>query len=647
MPAIRFISSLLFLQFLFGQVHAQTIDSLLNIKSAAKNDPSKTNTLGLLSVINTLAEEYNDLERGNDAMENVREAFAIEESMLASAKGTIPAGLQRERARSFNTLACIYLKKLSYSLALDNHLRALEISKLINDTVGIARCYNYMGLVYHEKWDYANAMHNYFESLKWAEQAHDSSAMAIALNNIGLVQGEQGNNDKALEYHKRALKMEELRHNTKGVSKALNNIGIFYLNNEDYNMALDYFTRSLKLDEAANDLEGISDSYNNLALVYDGLGDKKRSIEYDLVSMEVDVKRNDKKGVTVSLTNLGCTFLAMGDHKKALDYGLRALALSKETGAISNIGEAELLLSDVYSAMGKNDLALRHYKNHVAARDSIFNLESSTKSIAAELDFEFQKKAAVAKAEHEKEVIALEAESNLQKSTRNFVVAIAAMIIVVIILAFVYYNSRKSLRMRKQYARQLLQSQESERQRISKELHDSIGQNILFIRNQLVKSNSDLLPSIDETLSEVRSISKDLYPNQLEKYGLVAAVDALAEKVKDSSGIFVSHDLEAFNRDIAADKQIQYYRIIQECITNTLKHAEASALRITATSMNGSTELVVQDNGKGFDKQTLTGKAQHSFGMLNLEERTRFLGGKFELESSPGNGTKYKFSLPA
>ena len=137
------------------------------------------------------------------------------------------------------------------------------------------------------------------------------------------------------------------------------------------------------------------------------------------------------------------------------------------------------------------------------------------------------------------------------------------MLLVVLTFGFTWYNSRKNLRLKEEHSHQLILSQEKERQRISKELHDSIGQNMLFIKNQLIKENHPvLLTSVNETLEEVRNISKDLYPNQLERYGLAAAVDALAEKVKESSSIFVSHDLEGFGKEITADKQINYYCII-------------------------------------------------------------------------------------
>jgi signal transduction histidine kinase len=108
----------------------------------------------------------------------------------------------------------------------------------------------------------------------------------------------------------------------------------------------------------------------------------------------------------------------------------------------------------------------------------------------------------------------------------------------------------------------------------------------------------------------------------------------------------VSHDLAGFEKEFPPEKQISFYRIIQECISNALKHATATALRITAVSTGDGIELVIQDNGKGFEKQKLKLAAQKSFGVLNLEERVRLLNGKSQLETSPGNGTKWKFFIP-
>jgi signal transduction histidine kinase len=238
------------------------------------------------------------------------------------------------------------------------------------------------------------------------------------------------------------------------------------------------------------------------------------------------------------------------------------------------------------------------------------------------------------------------------KIQRLYLIIAALILIIIIVILFINHRKNKIEKvLREKFSAQLIQTQENERQRISKELHDSVGQNILFIKNQIHKflqdGNPTLSKSVDSVLEEVRSISKDLYPNQLEQYGLLSAVDALCEKVKESTNVFISADLQLPDEKlISKETKINCYRIIQECISNTLKHAAASAIRITSEFTEGKIQLIIQDNGKGFEQHILSIKAQESFGMLNIQERVRILKGKFELETSPGNGTKSTFSIP-
>ncbi len=211
-------------------------------------------------------------------------------------------------------------------------------------------------------------------------------------------------------------------------------------------------------------------------------------------------------------------------------------------------------------------------------------------------------------------------------------------------------NEVEKRALQRDFSRQLIQTQESEKQRISQELHDSIGQNILFIKNQLTKNNtqnhlSPIIETVNDTIEEVRNISKDLYPNQLEKYGLTATVETLCEKVAESTGIFMSADFQDTEKYLSKETKIHVYRIIQESVNNVIKHAAATALRVTAEKQADNIRYLIQDNGKGFDKAILAKKQQRSFGLLGMEERVKMLGGKLEVESRIAEGTKLIFTV--
>lgn len=561
-------------------------------------------------------------------------------------------------ADSFHYLGLFNSSKGDNKIALDYYFYALDIWEK-QEAAATPQSKNHVleskwktlgniGVVYMDLGDYPRALDFFFKALKVTEAINNKSGASYWFSNIGNVYAEQGYPEKALDYYFRSLKVEEELNNKPGIATTLGNIGTVYDDLGEYEKALDYYSRALKLDEEGGEKDGMATWLGNMGTIYEGEEDYDKALEYYLRALAIAKETGNATTIAVQLRGIGTLYSDMKKYEEAEDYLLQALALDENSGALLEIMHDEQALNKLYSETGRYELALDHYKKYTAAKDSLYNEENAAKSVRTEMNYEFEKKEAVQKAAHDKAVIALEAENRIAKTARNFIIALAIMLLGMIVVGFTWFNNRKNLRVKEEFSHQLIVSQEKERQRISKELHDSIGQNILFIKNQLTKQNDTaLLVSVNETLEEVRNISKDLYPNQLERYGLAAAVDALAEKVKETSSIFVSYDLEAFGKEIASDKQINYYRIVQECISNTMKHSEATALRITASAANGMIELIVQDNGKGFDKLTLAKKAQRSFGLLNIEERVHYLKGRFELQTSPGKGTKYIFNLPA
>ncbi|CAN5873461.1 hypothetical protein BH11BAC7_BH11BAC7_16490 [soil metagenome] len=561
-------------------------------------------------------------------------------------------------AESYHFLGLFNSSKGTNKISLDYYFKALDIWEKLEASSTAqnknrllqrkSKTLGNIGVVYMDLGDYPRALDYFFKALTICETIKNQPGIAVNLSNIGNIYIEQGYPDKGLDYYFRTLKVEEAQQNTEGIATTLGNIGTVYDDNKnDYEKALYYYSRALKLTEEINDKDGMAIWLGNIGMVYEKKKEYDKALDHYFHALEIAKETGNAITIAVELRAIGSLYSDQGKFKEAENYLLEALALDEESGALPQIMEDEQELNLLYSKTGRYALALDHYKKYIAAKDSIYNEENTAKSVRTEMNFEFDKKVAVQKAAHDKQVIAFEAESRIAKTTRNFIVLSALLLLGMITLGFTWFNNRKNLKVKEEYSHQLILSQEKERQRISKELHDSIGQNMLFIKNQLIKQkDTSLLASVNETLEEVRNISKDLYPNQLERYGLVAAVDALSEKVKETSSIFVSHDLEGFNCQIPPDKQINYYRIVQECISNTMKHSEATALRITAIAADGMIEMIVQDNGKGFDKLTLAKKAQRSFGLLNIEERVNYLKGRFDLQTAPGKGTKYIFNLP-
>ena len=203
---------------------------------------------------------------------------------------------------------------------------------------------------------------------------------------------------------------------------------------------------------------------------------------------------------------------------------------------------------------------------------------------------------------------------------------------------------------RQAFSRQLIASQENERKRIAGELHDSLGQRLVVIKNQalLMLQRRDSLggwfgermeaisTEISEAVREVKEISYDLRPYRLDRLGLTTALQGMIETAANSSGIQFETEIDNVDAVLPGQTEINFYRIVQECVNNILRHSQATQASIRIKRSTERLELVVNDNGRGFTP----GNGHQGFGLAGLRERTQLLGGKFDLQSVPGAGTR-------
>jgi signal transduction histidine kinase len=204
------------------------------------------------------------------------------------------------------------------------------------------------------------------------------------------------------------------------------------------------------------------------------------------------------------------------------------------------------------------------------------------------------------------------------------------------------------------FSRELIASQERERKRIAAELHDSLGQHLVVIKNlallSLDKESRDQTnqPRLEEicdeaaqALSEVREISYNLRPYQLDRIGLTKAIEAVVKKAADATTIAFRMDIDSIDSTLNADSEINFYRIVQECLNNIVKHSEATAANVTIRCSATQLLLSVQDNGKGFTSEGMNRRdgMQGGFGLVGIAERAQLLGGKMSSRSAPGQGT--------
>jgi PAS domain S-box-containing protein len=229
--------------------------------------------------------------------------------------------------------------------------------------------------------------------------------------------------------------------------------------------------------------------------------------------------------------------------------------------------------------------------------------------------------------------------------------------------AIVNAQMRETIRRHRQELRQLtgklFQSQEEERRRIARELHDESGQSLTAVKltlerleqtvpsqeEGLRKEIGEIIMMVRRTSSEIRHLSYHLHPTLLSDLGLEPALDLYFKEIKNHTGHNIEFSMVGFDHRLDADMETVFYRFSQEALTNALKHSGSNNFRLSIIKSYPKIIFRAEDDGIGFDTQII-GKDQRSLGLLGMRERTSLLGGTFQLRSQPGEGTRIRIEIP-
>jgi signal transduction histidine kinase len=195
-------------------------------------------------------------------------------------------------------------------------------------------------------------------------------------------------------------------------------------------------------------------------------------------------------------------------------------------------------------------------------------------------------------------------------------------------------------------------AKEEERRFIARELHDDLGQSLTVLKLGLKSGKatpfSDPVRIVDSLISKVRELSRTLRPALLDEVGLAPALSAYLEEQSTISGVAMELDPRAFQGRLPGDLEIACFRLVQEAVTNALRHAEAKHLKVHLDRNDDRVSLRIEDDGIGFDGlNTLVRAAlEGHIGVIGMRERVRSLGGAFQISAKPGEGTTIAVELP-
>lgn len=507
------------------------LDSLLTLLRTDAEDSSKVNHLNGVARITFLKGDYDtSLYYSNTAIKLAEKIhFKKGQAAAYSNTGIVCSG-RSENAKAlevyekalkidkeigdkagmgkrYSNMGVVYKNMGDYRKALELYLQALKIGEELGDKPGIATRLANIGIIYKDQGDFPKALDHYLRALKIDEEIGNKQGIAKELLNIGNVYHEQADYTKALTYYLKSRAIAEEISNKSLLSSIYGNIGNIYnvtgsllpadsstKRNKLLNQALEYYFKAEKLAVEIGEPDRLSLQYGNIALVYneqykyETSPQKKaeqlsKAIDYYNKALVLARESDDLFSVARNLGNMGILFILQKKYKPAFDHLYAALALDDSLGAKDYMMTWYGQLSALYEysdvslpdsvggrTLNREEMRLRslyYHKKHIALRDTLFSVESRKQLVQKEMNYEFEKKEAIAKVEQDKKDAIAHAEARKQQVV---MILISFVLLLVGIVAVIIFRSLKTTRKQKA----LIEEQKNLVEEKQREILDSI-----------------------------------------------------------------------------------------------------------------------------------------------------------------------------
>ncbi len=550
-----------------------------------------------------------------------------------------------------------------------------------------ANFYLYGGDCYSSLGNTEKTLENYKIAEEFSFKAGDKRRVAVALLRTGFEKTEIGLFAEASQNIQKASKLFYEVKDTLHMVNSKNALSILYSQNAFYKEAEKVRNEAIKLAKLMERKGILGDIYYNASIDARMTRDKKAWISY----LKLALSENEKSEYTLNrrtnfMSNLVIAYsitdslpqaekylneieknpkeyteginkrfyiealkqiaFARKDYTNAIKYGKEHLQLTKNQDSFVEIYNAEKFLADIYFAIGKKNQANIHLNQYYSIKDSISSIQNVKTLAYYQTIYETEKKDLKIEAQ-ESNIALLDSENKLKNQWLLFGGIGFLSVFGFVVLVRSRNTAKRRQLDQKKFTEQIVNTQEVERSRVAHELHDSVGQKLLILKNSLfLKENKQTDESnlLDETIKEVREMSHSLHPFQFEKVGLVTSLEDMVSAFQKSSDIFYSSEIEDILGMIPKEKEIFIFRMLQECMSNVEKHSGATGCNLSVIQENNHVIFQLKDNGKGFDV-SLEKEKNKSLGMKTLEERARFIEADFSITSEEEKGTQVSIKI--
>lgn len=511
------------------------------------------------------------------------------------------------------------------------------------------------------------------QALDLARQIQFRKGEANTLSSIGFLYRGLGDLRQSLSFQLKAFQIAETNSYVNEQANSLFGIGATYVDLKGYSKASGYFHKALTKYRLCNDTAKIALMLVNLGDIYEKMNQLDSALYFVRQGHE-QMARLEFAERSFALRVLGKIYMKMNKFSYALNSCQQCIAEAEEEGNVRNQGFCNYLTSELYKTKNQPDSCIYYAKKALSyAQTCNYKLVIIYSSELLAYIYEakdikqalyYHKLVAIAKdslygadkLQNLQSLVLNEQERQYQVETtreaalnRIKIVSLLAILSVMGLLGFILFRNRMLSKQNAELQAALLEGQTTERKRVAADLHDNLSSMLTAVRWNLMGLNKNNLSERERSLydevmtmttsahDQVRLISHNLLPEELEKEGLARALERLVNKLNRSGAVHLSLTITHLAERLSKKTEFELYSIILELTHNVIKHSGATEAEISLIRQNERIRLVVSDNGKG-----LAENRENGVGIQNVESRVKSLNGNWRMNSQEGKGVVFE-----
>lgn len=586
----------------------------------------------------------------------------------------------RQSRKVYQEIVILNILGMSYAMSQDfdqaqiNFLKSSRLAKKDTDLRSQSKALLNCGNIAYYQGDWKEAIAYFTKSAHIKEGLDDQKGIAMIHNNIAAIYNEQKRYKKSLEYYQKSRAYYEQSVDSIALAEVWVNIAGVEIFANKKKEAIILLKKAIQYLAKNDQPTTLLIAHTNLAFAYTEMGDYATALTYLAIAEAAAHQLNDQHSSVFIFNLYGANYFYLKAYPKAIQYYTQSYELGKELGLLN---EQKKALFGLYEAEQKREnyqQALSWHELYGQLKDSLLNTENQEQLTLLEEKYDTKQKVQEITNLHARnKTISLKnklTSNQLKLSLVSIVLVLAA--IIFLSLFFFQRSKRQKLLLAHTQERniervnQLLKEQEislletevlaqqTERKKLAKDIHDNLGSYLATLKYQheVVKptgDNPDLLAHysttsklIAEACSEVRAISHQMATGADFQFSLIPAINELITRIHTTEQFEIHFYHFPETVQLEREMALSLYKIIQELLSNTLKHASATRVELQINQDAEEISVILEDNGCGFDVEaTRTG-----IGLTNLVERIAQFNGKVEINSTLQNGTTCVIVLP-